>query len=365
MNYQLYNFSIRCVRCGGCTYGDINSDFSPICPINLKFKFFTYSLGGLRQIYRGLYEGWIEVDKDLSDLIYSCVTCGACVEMCAEWNFEDPNWVQTEIRKLCVNKNLSPKPKIYRDRKKDKFWFDEIEVKSIKEDKVEVYFHAGCKLYSKEDNWKILTNSIKILKKLNINFGILGNEEICCNGKLYELGYIENFKTSAKRFSKILEDNGIKTIITPCPHCYFTFRKLYNLVGISNFEVYHISYFLKEILKKDKLIANKEIKKVTIHDSCYLSRKSDDKFYYQIIREILQNYFEIIEMKRNKENSLCCGGGPSAVSNNIKEFTSLSRIQEAENTKADAIITTCSWCKENLYKHNKLKAYDLLELFQI
>ena len=75
------------------------------------------------------------------------------------------------------------------------------------------------------------------------------------------------------------------------------------------------------------------------------------------------------EMERIREYSYCCGAG-GGVKSAFPEFAltaSKTRIKEAESTGAEAILSTCPFCKTNLQdgvdaSDGKMEVYDIAEL---
>ena len=60
-------------------------------------------------------------------------------------------------------------------------------------------------------------NNEKILRKIGISFIKLKDIEACCGSPVLNAGYLNNFKTLAKKNHKIFKDHGVKKIITSCP----------------------------------------------------------------------------------------------------------------------------------------------------
>jgi Fe-S oxidoreductase len=83
------------------------------------------------------------------------------------------------------------------------------------------------------------------------------------------------------------------------------------LVGDFNLEILHSSELAQRFLENNKLkINNKDFKnkRITYHDPCHLGRHAN---LYDAPRAILSSIqgIEFIELKNNRENSICCGGG--------------------------------------------------------
>jgi Fe-S oxidoreductase len=92
---------------------------------------------------------------------------------------------------------------------------------------------------------------------------------------------------------------------------------------------------------------------------------------YKEPRTVLENIpgLEFVEMERNKHNAWCCGsgGGVRSAFKDLTEFAARERIDEALDTKASAIISSCPFClnqfKTNI-KDGEIGAYDISQLIE-
>jgi Fe-S oxidoreductase len=179
----------------------------------------------------------------------------------------------------------------------------------------------------------------------------------------------------------MFNDMGVKKLVTICPFCYSTFKRDYPDVGDKmNFEVVHIIELVDQLIAQGKLRLAKPINlSVTYHDPCHLGRISDAGIsgtgtftgIYTQPRRILSRIpgVELVEMDRNKDDSWCCGAGGWLRNGYLElaRWTADKRIEEAEATGAEALVTYCPHCEENLgeaiqRRGNKIKIYDLLDL---
>jgi hypothetical protein len=115
--------------------------------------------------------------------------------------------------------------------------------------------------------------------------------------------------------------------------------------------------------------------KVTVHDNCY--SKTLNGFYWKAPRKILEECgCEIIEMRHNRKNSLCCGFGAGAswVNNISLIFDIVSegfkKFKEAEETRAKALISYCGGCIYLLWatkelKRSKIEIYHVIEILRM
>jgi Fe-S oxidoreductase len=398
LDERLYRFGTMCVRCANCTYGYKDTDFELVCPIHKKYLFFTYSLGGMVQMGRALYEGRYEVSESLSDVVFSCTSCGACGEMCAEVDFPDIVQLQHELRARCVEagqvpfehmtiiEGLKKEDNMLGQKKTDRGkWAEGLDVKDITKEKAGIYFHAGCRTCFDEELWPAARSVVNLLKKAGVDVGIAGESETCCGGRAYEIGYQGEFTKYAENNMELMKAAGIKTLVTACSDGYYAFKVLYDMMGKKgDVEVYHITEYLDRLIKEGKLKLSKSVPlKVTYHDPCHLGRKVEPWLRqkgefeagaaYRPPRDILDSIpgLELVEMRRNRANAWCCGagGGVIDVDNDFAQWCAQERIEEAKATGAEALVTACPWCRRHfadyLEEHeDDFRLYDIVELVE-
>jgi len=116
------------------------------------------------------------------------------------------------------------------------------------------------------------------------------------------------------------------------------------------FEVIHITEFLADLIKQDKIKWEKSINKtITYHDPCHLGRHVG---VFDAPRYVLSHIpgVKFIEMDRNKDFQRCCGagGGVKAGIPDLAIAVASSRVQDALATHADILASACPFCKRNL-----------------
>ena len=373
LDKRLYNISTRCVRCGGCTYGNEHAEYRDICPINKRYGFFTYSLGGIKQMARGLQEGWLDLEDGVVKVLYLCLMCGACGYMCAEWDFPSTVQLQEELRAMCAEEGRAPQVKVktgssYR-------WWEELGLGEVKNP--DVYFHAGCKYSQDRTLLPTLRGALELLKNAEVGVAFGGSREVCCGLVFFEMGYRKAFRGLAEKNATLIKELGVKTIVTPCAHCYYAFKIVYRRFGfLEGVEVFHITQYLALLLKKDRIKPKKALPfKVTYHDPCNLGRKAEHfliisrengKGCYNAPRDLLSSIpgVELVEMKRNRENSWCCGG--VQVDGEFSRWTASQRVGDAVEVGAEVLAVSCPWCRENLKEEAKkegIKVVDVVDIF--
>ncbi len=211
----------------------------------------------------------------------------------------------------------------------------------------EVLFWVGC-AGSFDDRAKKITRAFcKILNKINVEFAVLGQEESCTGDPAKRAGNEFVFQMMAMTNIEVLNAYEVKKIVTACPHCFNTIKNEYPSLG-GHYEVMHHTQFLKNLMKEGRLKIEGgrfEGKKITFHDPCYLGRANGE---YEAPRDLLSKLdAELVEMKRCKQNGLCCGAGGAQMFKEPeagKKDINVERTEEALEEKPDVIATGCPYC---------------------
>ncbi len=164
-------------------------------------------------------------------------------------------------------------------------------------------------------------------------------------------------ETNIKQFSEM----KVKKIITLSPHSYNAIRNRYPDFG-GNFEVFHYTQFLDNLIRKGKLQPAKDVKaRITYHDPCFLGRWNQE---YNAPRKVLKslNGVQLIEMDRNKKGSLCCGGGSGHFYTDLlggsEESPARIRVREAVATGANILAVACPSCLSMLEDAAKVEGLE-------
>ena len=233
----------------------------------------------------------------------------------------------------------------------------------------------GCAGAYDERYQKVIHALIRVLNYAKIDFAVLGAEESCTGDPARRAGNEMLFQIQALSNIQILNNYNVKNIITPCPHCYNTFKNEYPALG-GNYEVIHHSELLDKIITENPGFLDSRDKykgkKVTYHDSCYLGRSNN---IYNPPRQIIKSLKgTLTEMERNKADGLCCGAGGSQMfkdaENGNKEIY-IERTEEVLNSQAEIVATACPFCLtmlsdgiKSVEKEDKIKVLDVVELFE-
>lgn len=237
----------------------------------------------------------------------------------------------------------------------------------------EVLFWVGCAGSFDQRAQKITKAFVSILDKLRINYAILGKEEMCTGDPVRRAGNEFLFQMMAYQNIQVLNNYGIKKIVTACPHCFNTLKNEYPVLG-GQYEVIHHSSFLQQLIDEGKIKMKEggvfKGKKISYHDSCYLGRAND---IYEAPRKVLEALdAELVEMKRCRSNGLCCGaGGAQMFKEEEKGHTrvNIDRSHEALETGASVIAAACPFCNTMMTdgvklaeKEDQVQVLDIAEL---
>ena len=351
-----------CYQCGLC---------DTVCPWNQVIKF------SMRKIVRQATFGMTEIE---SDEMWRCTTCGKCPQRC-------PRGVKiieagVALRRIATEYGVFPDPvkpirtisgslrgegnPLSEERKKRGDWAKGLGVQTFTEG-MEVLYFPGCYLCYDARLKKVAAATVKILNKAGVEFGILGAKENCCGESIRKTGDEELFRRLARENIKTFIENGVKKILVSSPHCYHTFKNEYPEFMV-NFEVVHISQFIRELMEAGRLtISGEYAKRVSYHDPCYLGRHNG---IYAEPREALKQIggLELVEMPDALADSLCCGGGGGRIwmeTQKGERFSDL-RLAQAVDVGAEVLATSCPYCIAN-FEDSKLllKDSDNLEIKDI
>ena len=214
-----------------------------------------------------------------------------------------------------------------------------------------VSYWAGCTASFVEKDISI--NSVRILKDGGVKFNYLGNDESCCGIPFLMAGKWDLFENVVRYNIGKFKEKGVTQIITSCPGCWVSLNHYYRTwakkLGLEYpVTVYHITEIASKLIENKRLNLNEVKGTVTYHDSCHVGRHGG---IYEEPRKILNSIpgTNLVEMEHNRDDGLCCGSvltriGEPIISDKIAKL----RLDEAELTGAETIITNCPCCEFQL-----------------
>ena len=301
------------------------------------------------------------------DVLWSCTTCGACVNECPVDIEHIDHIVNMRRFQVLVEsefptelggtfRNLEKAGNPWGANRMDRnAWISECDfpvtvIDGELPDEVEYLFWVGCAGAYEERAKKTTKAVAELLYMSGVKFGVLGARETCTgdparragNEFLYQILSRENIETFNQVYSNY---KGKKKVVVTCPHCFTTIGRDYKQQGFE-LEMVHHTQLLNTLVKEGRLkpIA-KQSKKLTYHDPCYLGRHNQ---IYEAPRELLESTgVDLVEMPRNKERSFCCGagGGRMWMEEKLGTRINLNRVDEAIATGAEEVAVGCPFCR--------------------
>ena len=222
----------------------------------------------------------------------------------------------------------------------------------------EVLFWVGAAGSYDERAKKISRAFVKILHQAKVDFAVLGTEESSTGDTAKRAGNEFLFQMQALMNIEILNGYNVKKIVTCDPHSFNTLKNEYPSLG-GNYEVYHHTQFIQNLISEGRLKINDTIlkgKKITFHDPCYLGRANEE---YESPRNLIRRLgVNLKEMKRNKSSALCCGAGGAQMFKDAEKGTkeiNILRTEDALEIKPDIIATGCPYCNTMMTDGVKFK----------
>ena len=301
------------------------------------------------------------------DVLWSCTSCGACVEECPVDIEHVDHIVNMRRFQVLVEsefpaelggtfRNLEKAGNPWGANKQDREgWIAECDfpvrvVSGELPEEVEYLFWVGCAGAYEERAKKTTKAVAELLHMAGVNFAVLGKRETCTgdparrsgNEFLYQILSQENIET----FKETFGSRGVKKVVVTCPHCFTTIGKDYAQSGYE-LEMLHHTQLLNTLVKEGKLKTSphKADQKITFHDPCYLGRHNQ---IYAPPRELLEaSGCDVEEMPRNKERSFCCGGGGGRMwmEEKIGTRINLNRVDEVIDTGVPEVAVACPFCR--------------------
>ncbi|MBL7696655.1 MAG: (Fe-S)-binding protein [Chitinophagaceae bacterium] len=237
----------------------------------------------------------------------------------------------------------------------------------------DILFWVGCSGSFDQRAQKITRAFAEILTKTGTSFAILGKEEMCNGDPARRAGNEFMFQMMAYQNIQILNNYGVKKIVTACPHCFNILKNEYPHLG-GHYEVIHHSTFLQQLIDEGKIVLKEggefKGKKITYHDSCYLGRANN---IYEAPRKVLEALdAELLEMKRCRSKGFCCGAGGAQMFKEEEKGNkriNIERTEEAIGTGATIVAAACPFCNTMLTdgvkaaeKEDNVKVMDIAEL---
>ena len=301
-----------CVRCGRCeTVCPAHGSGKPLSPKDLIQAIDAHleERGPLVRAERraeaagGAFEPTeqqrVVLDKALvgdvvaPEALWSCTTCGACMEACPALLEHVPKVVGMRTYQVSMESAFPAEAKAaFRNLETNGnpwglgwqsrlAWAEGLDVPTLADrPDAEYAYWPGCSGAYDARNRKVSRALVALLRRAGVDFAVIGAQEKCCGDAARRMGNEFVYYQLATENIETLQRFGAKKIIVQCPHCAQVLERDYPQLG-GTFEVVRHAQLLERLVAEGRLPgaaeagAHAAFGRVAYHDSCYLGRYAD------------------------------------------------------------------------------------------
>jgi Fe-S oxidoreductase len=340
---------LGCMQCGLC---------AATCPLGAAMEFPPRKL--ILQAAAG------NLDKVLaSPALWMCVACYACSKRCPR-GIELTEGLWPALRDAAMQAGLQPPAELQetfqnvlkygnvlgKSPRQRLDWAKDLDVRVLDLSReprpVDVLWLVGCYPSYYPRNQVVARAFARILTELGITWGILGTKEKApgeCDRMFGEEGL---FETLVEQNRALFDGQDFGKLVVLDPHAFRALQSFYPRFG-AWYPVQHYTMLLAEHLEQLRPLIVRPVEAVvTYHDNCCVGRRCG---CYDPPRELLQLIpgVKLVEMSRNRDDSLCCGGGGGGmwldahiVAHGGRRLSD-DRVRQAVDSGADTLAVSCPY----------------------
>jgi Fe-S oxidoreductase len=338
-----------CTECGRC---------QDACPAHATGKVLSPKLliMGVRDDIFAQSEQPIVGGGVPEQMIWDCVTCGACVEACPVSIEHVDHIVDLRRSRVMVDSSFPAEAEpMLRDVERSgnpwgkpqterADWAAELGVRVLEPgDRAPEYLYwVGCAASFDERARASAESTARLLQAAGVDFAILGPREACTGDPARRIGNEYVFQAYAEQNVSTLNEQRVRKIVASCPHCFNTLANEYGDFG-GDYEVVHHTELLAELVEEGRLRPANGGGSVTYHDSCYLARHNDVRVQPRTLLNVIG---QPREMERSGTKTFCCGAGGAHMwmEEGGSKQINVERAEEAVATGAETLAVACPFC---------------------
>ncbi len=303
-----------------------------------------------------LWKDQLQPDQSLLQALHTCLGCDACSRWCPFEEMDLPVLLR-DVRQHLGDRDIffHPARQVLASLAKGGSPYvvtNAHKFENLGDKEAPLLYFVGCAFAEKRPG--AVQATLSLLQEAGVPYQTM--EEVCCGfparvcgSKLLQEGLI-------RQNLRFIKESGAKTILTGCPACCEAFRTSYPAFGLAeDIQVMTTASFFLRLLRDQKLIPKKgaALPPLAYHHPCYTARKMADP-EGDAPREALGLLpgLSVCEPPDTGRDTVCCGGGEMLA--RLLPDTSLSlaekRLTALLGTGAQAVVTSCPFCLENLQR---------------
>jgi Fe-S oxidoreductase len=296
------------------------------------------------------------------DVLWSCTTCGACVEQCPVDIEHIDHVIDMRRYQVLVEGAFPAEAAVMlrnlehagdpwgRGARERMAWTANLpfEVPVVADripDDIEYLFWVGCAGALDDRGQRTSRAVAELLHEAGVSYAVLGAAEACTGDPARRIGHEYMFQTLARSNVDTLNAVGARKIVATCAHCFNTLANEYPQLG-GHYEVVHHTQLLSRLVAEGRLVPVTPVDAtITYHDPCYLGRHNR---VFAPPRDILGSVpgARVAELPRNRERSFCCGAGGARMwmEETLGTRINEDRTDEALAQRPDLVTAACPYC---------------------
>ncbi|MGQ0658511.1 MAG: heterodisulfide reductase-related iron-sulfur binding cluster [Chromatiales bacterium] len=385
---QLLHFD-ACTKCGRCHEAcPATATGFPLSPRDLVLTLREFSNQTLEASALPAADKLIVIGEGVNQIrpetLWACRTCAACVDICPVGIEHVP--VIVEMRRALIDasnmdpvlqkvlQNIQTKGNsLGENKRKRPAWTKKLDfkIKDAREEPVDVLWFVGDYASFDPRYQKVSQAFAQILHRAGVDFGILYEGEMTAGNDVRRVGEEGLYQHLAEANIETLNACKFNRIVTTDPHSYNTIKNEYPEFG-GSYAIEHASAMIRRMLEGGQIRLKKKLDyRVTYHDPCHLGRLN--KGYDPPRESIRMLGAELVEMKRSRDNSFCCGAGGGRIwmpDPTDKQKPSENRMREAAQIDGlNVFVVNCPKCmnmfedaRKSTGNEDRFKVMELIEL---